>query len=136
MSDDDDALQRMREFARSRAKARVESMRVARFEEEARTRVIREDLAYLPQVKVLLSVLQDAYAAPQRLRELLEQIPVLRARCCLRAGMATDYDVLPSLKEALASIGNLGIEAELFGLLEDLTVLSAEQGPGQDPRSE
>jgi hypothetical protein len=126
----------MREFARSRAKARVESMRVARFEEEARTRVIREDLAYLPQVKVLLSVLQDAYAAPQRLRELLEQIPVLRARCCLRAGMATDYDVLPSLKEALASIGNLGIEAELFGLLEDLTVLSAEQGPGQDPRSE
>lgn len=126
MDENEDAARRSRDFARSRAKARVESLRAERLEEQARTRVIPEDLAYLSQVKALLSALNDAYAGPAGVKRLVEGIPVLCARCRRRSVMDTDYEALPSLQEALSRIGNIGIEAELFGLLEDLTVLSSE----------
>jgi hypothetical protein len=89
-------------------------------------RVKEADLASLPAVKSLLGALNDAYASASRIEQLVEGIPVLRARCMRRAVYGTEYDVLPPLKEALARIGNMGLEAELLSVLEDLTILSSE----------
>lgn len=129
MSDVDPSVTRARDIARARAKARVEAVREATFDEEAPVRVVPKDLADLPNVKLLLVTLNDPYAAANRILRLVDEIPVLRSRCRRRAVRGTELEVLPTLTEALSRIGNIGLEAELFGVLEDLTMLAAETPP-------
>jgi hypothetical protein len=95
-------------------------------------KVKQSDLQSLPAVKSLLGALNDAYASASRIEQLINDIPVLRARCIRRAVYGTEYEVLPGLGEALARIGNMGLEAELLTVLEDLTILSAELNEDKD----
>ena len=95
-------------------------------------KVKESDLESLPAVKSLLGALNDAYASASRIEQLVAEVPVLRARCIRRAVYGTEYEVLPGLKEALARIGNMGLEAELLTVLEDLTILSSELSDDRD----
>lgn len=95
-------------------------------------KVKASDLQSLPAVKSLLGALNDAYASAARIEQLINEIPVLRARCIRRAVYGTEYEVLPGLTEALARIGNMGLEAELLSVLEDLTILSSETADDDD----
>jgi hypothetical protein len=95
-------------------------------------KVKESDLESLPAVKSLLGALNDAYASASRIEQLVAEIPVLRARCIRRAVYGKEYEVLPGLKEALARIGNMGLEAELLTVLEDLTILSSELADDDD----
>lgn len=89
-------------------------------------RVQKADLESLEPVRNLLTALNNPYVSTARIEQLVEQIRVLRARCVRRAMLASDSELVPSLSEALALIGNKGLEAELLVVLEDLTILSAE----------
>jgi hypothetical protein len=89
-------------------------------------RAQRADLQSLEHVRNLLTALNNPYVSTTRIEQLVEQIRVLRARCVRRAMQASDSEAAPSLSEALALIGNKGLEAELLVVLEDLTILSAE----------
>lgn len=89
-------------------------------------RVQKADLQSLEPVRSLLTALNNPYVSTARVEQLVEQIRVLRARCVRRAMQASDAELVPSLSEALALIGNKGLEAELLVVLEDLTILSAE----------
>lgn len=89
-------------------------------------RAQRTDLQSLEHVRSLLTALNNPYVSTARIEQLVEQIRVLRARCIRRAMQDSDADATPNLSEALALIGNKGLEAELLVVLEDLTILSAE----------
>lgn len=95
------------------------------------------DLDCLDNVRSLLSALNNAYASTRQIHTLILDIPVLAARCVRRIGVK--QAVTPELLErALTTIGNLGLETELLGLLEDLTTcradLDEQQGrPSQPP---
>lgn len=91
--------------------------------------VQRQDLGSLEAVQALLSALNDPYVATQQVGGLVEDIRVLRARCIRRAVQASEMEQVPTLAEALALIGNKGLEAELLSVLEDLTILSADSEP-------
>jgi hypothetical protein len=83
------------------------------------------DLTCLDAVRSLLSALNNAYCSTRQIHTLILDIPVLAARCVRRIGVK--QAVTPELLErALTSIGNLGLETELLGLLEDLTTCSAD----------
>jgi len=83
------------------------------------------DLTCLDAVRSLLSALNNAYCSTRQIHTLILDIPVLAARCVRRIG--AKQAVTPELLErALTSIGNLGLETELLGLLEDLTTCSAD----------
>jgi len=83
------------------------------------------DLECLDAVRSLLSALNNAYVSTREIHALILDIPVLAARCVRRIG--SKQAVTPELLErALTSIGNLGLETELLGLLEDLTTCSAD----------
>jgi hypothetical protein len=87
--------------------------------------VTPEDLECLDAVRSLLSALNDAYASTRQIHTLILDIPVLAARCVRRIGVKRP--VTPELLErALTTIGNLGLETELLGLLEDLTTCRAD----------
>jgi len=94
--------------------------------------VQKQDLASLDAVQALLSALNDPYVSTQQVGGLVEDIRVLQARCIRRAMQASDMEQTPSLVEALALIGNKGLEVELLNVLEDLTILSAEMDPDAD----
>lgn len=89
-------------------------------------RAQRSDLQSLEHVRSLLTALNNPYVSTARIEQLVEQIRVLRVRCIRRAIQDSDADSTPNLSEALALIGNKGLEAELLAVLEDLTILSAE----------
>ena len=95
------------------------------------------DLGCLDAVRSLLSALNNAYASTRQIHTLILDIPVLAARCVRRIG--SKQAVTPELLEkALTTIGNLGLETELLGLLEDLTTCRADleeeqQRPSQSP---
>jgi len=83
------------------------------------------DLECLDAVRSLLSALNNAYASTRQIHTLILDIPVLAARCVRRIGVK--QAVTPELLErALTTIGNLGLETELLGLLEDLTTCRAD----------
>jgi hypothetical protein len=83
------------------------------------------DLECLDAVRSLLSALNNAYASTRQIHTLILDIPVLAARCVRRVGVK--QAVTPELLErALTTIGNLGLETELLGLLEDLTTCRAD----------
>lgn len=89
-------------------------------------KVHKEDLESLEPVRHLLAALNDPYVSTTQIERLVEQIRVLSARCIRRAVQLSELEHTPSLGEALGLIGNKGLEAELLGVLEDLTILSAE----------
>lgn len=84
-----------------------------------------EDLQCLDAVRSLLAALNDAYVSSGALQRLVSDIPVLAARCARRIGSEEPGDPV-ALDRALTSIGNMGLEAELLGLLEDLTTYKAD----------
>lgn len=87
--------------------------------------VIPADLECLDAVRSLLSALNNAYVSTNQIHTLILDIPVLAARCVRRVGVKSA--VTPALLEkALTTIGNMGLEAELLGLLEDLTTCRAD----------
>lgn len=96
------------------------------------------DLECLDAVRSLLSALNNAYVSTSQIHKLILDIPVLAARCVRRVGVK--QAITPEvLDRALTSIGNMGLEAELLGLLEDLTTCRADQQeaeagePGSEP---
>jgi hypothetical protein len=93
------------------------------------------DLECLDAVRSLLSALNNAYVSTRQIHALILDIPVLAARCVRRLGSKSV--VTPELLEkALTSIGNLGLETELLGLLEDLTTCRADLDEQRSARSE
>jgi hypothetical protein len=87
--------------------------------------VTPDDLACLDAVRSLLTALNNAYCSTREIHKLILNIPVLAARCVRRIG--SKQAVTPELLEkALTTIGNLGLETELLGLLEDLTTCRAD----------
>jgi hypothetical protein len=84
-----------------------------------------DDLKDIPKIQSLLLALNDPYAS---IVKLVGSVRVLDARCRRRARLKALAKEVTSLDHALAIIGNKGTEEELFGVLEDLTVLKAELG--------
>ncbi len=101
--------------------------------------VIPADLDRLDAVRSLLSALNNAYVSTSQIHTLILDIPVLAARCLRRIGV--NAQITPALLEkALTTIGNMGLESELLGLLEDLTTCradleEAETAPSNPPES-
>jgi hypothetical protein len=88
--------------------------------------VTPDDLSCLDAVRDLLSALNNAYVSTSQIQKLILDIPVLAARCMRR--VAVKQTATPeTLAKALTSIGNMGLENELLGLLEDLTTCRADQ---------
>lgn len=85
-----------------------------------------DDLQCLDAVRSLLAALNDAYVSSRALQQLVSDIPVLAARCVRRIGEEDPGDPV-AVDRALTSIGNMGLEAELLGLLEDLTTYKADR---------
>ncbi len=101
--------------------------------------VTPDDLGCLDAVRSLLSALNNAYVSTNQIQKLILDIPVLAARCMRRVG-AKQAATPATLAKALTSIGNMGLEGELLGLLEDLTTCSADMleaeanaGPPSEP---
>jgi len=88
--------------------------------------VVADDLRRLPDLHALLRSLDDAYAGGEQLRTRIDALPVLVARIERRARRRFSGRSGLTLAESLPAIGNLGLEAELLQLLEDLTVLKAD----------
>lgn len=88
--------------------------------------VTTDDLSCLDAVRDLLSALNNAYVSTSQIQKLILDIPVLAARCMRRVGVKQQATA-ESLAKALTSIGNMGLENELLGLLEDLTTCRADQ---------
>jgi len=93
------------------------------------------DLECLDAVRSLLSALNNAYVSTRQIHTLILTIPVLAARCVRRIG-SKGAVTSELLEKALTSIGNLGLETELLGLLEDLTTCRADLDEQSQPRSE
>jgi hypothetical protein len=87
--------------------------------------VTPDDLACLDPVRDLLSALNNAYVSTSQIQKLILEIPVLAARCMRRIGVKQQATP-ESLARALTTIGNMGLESELLGLLEDLTTCRAD----------
>jgi hypothetical protein len=102
--------------------------------------VTPDDLGCLDAVRSLLSALNNAYVSTSQIQKLILDIPVLAARCMRRVG-AKQAATPETLAKALTSIGNMGLENELLGLLEDLTTCRADMleaeanaaGPPSEP---
>ncbi len=88
--------------------------------------VTPDDLSCLDAVRDLLSALNNAYVSTSQIQTLILDIPVLAARCMRRVGVKQTATP-ETLAKALTSIGNMGLENELLGLLEDLTTCRADQ---------
>jgi len=88
--------------------------------------VTPDDLGCLDAVRDLLTALNNAYVSTSQIQKLILEIPVLAARCMKRVG-GKQPATPETLAKALTSIGNMGLEGELLGLLEDLTTCRADQ---------
>jgi hypothetical protein len=88
--------------------------------------VTPDDLGCLDAVRDLLTALNNAYVSTSQIQKLILEIPVLAARCIKRVG-GKQPATPETLAKALTSIGNMGLEGELLGLLEDLTTCRADQ---------
>ncbi len=89
-------------------------------------KVAPEDLEQLPQLKALLHALNDPYVGLKRLAMLLDGVPVLKSRCQYQGFLRRPALRVDSSELVLGVIGNKGLEAMLFEVLEDLTILKAE----------
>jgi len=98
------------------------------------------DLHRLDDVRSLLTALNDAYVSSREIQDLVAKVPVLAARCIRRAG-SEDFESREALHHSPSKIGNMGVESELLGLLEDLTTFQAdlqeeETSAEEDPHEE
>lgn len=96
-------------------------------------RISEQDLARLPQVKELLSLLNDPYIGPYKLTECVEALPVLAARCRRAASLVRPRSEVQPIERALNVLGNRGLETVLLEFLEDMTVLRCELEAGRQP---
>jgi hypothetical protein len=124
---------RDREEIRKQVRQRVADRKQSSAGAGLQWKVKPSDLGSLPAVKSLLNALNDAFVSAATIERLVNEVPVLRARCIRRAAYGLDLEVLPGLSESLARIGNMGLEAELLSVLEDLTILSSELGDDEAP---
>jgi hypothetical protein len=111
--------------ARPKAAAGAKARVAARVKKTEPWEVTPESLACLDAVRSLLTALNNAYVSTNQIQKLILDIPVLAARCMRRVGskQAASAETLPP---ALTSMGNMGLENELLGLLEDLTTCRAD----------
>jgi hypothetical protein len=89
-------------------------------------KVAPSDLEKLGTIHDLLHTLNDPCAGNFKVERLVSELPVLEARCMQRAQRRSPRKRTESLSQALALIGNRGLETELLQLLEDLTCLKAD----------
>ena len=87
--------------------------------------VTPDSLGCLDAVRSLLTALNNAYVSTNQIQKLILDIPVLAARCMRRVGNK-QAATAETLAQALTSMGNMGLENELLGLLEDLTTCRAD----------
>jgi hypothetical protein len=90
---------------------------------ESDCRVRLDDLREIDRIHALLSALNDPMA---NVAALVGAVRVLSARCVRRARLKSISREISSIEHALRVIGNKGTEQELLAVLEDLTVLKAE----------
>lgn len=89
-------------------------------------KVTKEDLTRLGQVNELLTLLNDPYIGPFKLKECIEKLPALAARCRREAALHRPKSEVEQIERALNVLGNRGIEKVLLELLEDMTILKSE----------
>ncbi|MFO7178162.1 MAG: hypothetical protein DIU78_005620 [Pseudomonadota bacterium] len=90
-----------------------------------------DHLDQIGPIHELLHALNDPCASASRLTQLVARIPLLAMRCVHAALVRRPSPRGASLNQALALLGNRGLERELLQVLEDLTVLRSELGvPG------
>jgi hypothetical protein len=90
-----------------------------------RTEVSVVDLKHLDVVRRILFVLDEPAASASALATLVDEMPVLAAR--LGDRFLEGRGIQTTTEAELAFAGNRQLEAVLLELLEDLTMLSAEQ---------
>ncbi len=85
-----------------------------------------EHLVSLEPIHNLLRAMNDPFEAANRIAPLVEDIPVLVARCERRFLRKSPYGEWRSTAHLLSLIGNRGLESELLTLLEDLSALKVD----------
>jgi hypothetical protein len=85
-----------------------------------------EHLASLEPIHKLLRAMNDPFEAANRIAPVVDEIPVLVARCERRLLRQSPYAEWKSTAHLLSLIGNRGLESELLTLLEDLTTLKMD----------
>jgi len=111
--------------ARPKAAAVAKARAAARAKKAEPWEVTPESLACLDAVRSLLTALNNAYVSTNQIQKLILDIPVLAARCMRRVG-SKQVPTAETLAPALTSMGNMGLENELLGLLEDMTTCRAD----------
>jgi hypothetical protein len=89
-------------------------------------KVTPNDLKRLGQVSELLTLLNDPYIGPYKLKDCIEKLPVLAARCRREAALHRPKSEVEQIERALNVLGNRGVEKVLLELLEDMTILKSE----------
>jgi hypothetical protein len=89
-------------------------------------KVTPADLKRLDQLRELLSLLNDPYIGPLKLKDCVGGLPVLVARCRREAALVRPKQEVEQIERALNVLGNRGIEKVLLELLEDMTILKSE----------
>ena len=84
------------------------------------------DLVQLGPIHDLLRALNDPCAGATRVTELVSQVPLLAHRCIQAILVRRPTQRSATLSQALALLGNRGLETQLLQVLEDLTVLRSE----------
>jgi HD-like signal output (HDOD) protein len=84
------------------------------------------DLQKLDAIHHLLEALRDPLASGKLIEHRVSQVPVLSARMIRFARRGHPGRTISTLANALALVGNRGLETVLLELLEDLTVLRAD----------
>ena len=87
------------------------------------------DLKLLPEIRRLLSALNDPVVSQREIDHLCTKVPVLARRIVAHARARAPLRDITRLDSALGLIGNRGLETVLLQLLEDLTVLKADLEP-------
>jgi HD-like signal output (HDOD) protein len=95
-------------------------------QKDASCDVSASDLQRLDAVHHLLEALRDPLASSKLIEHRVNQIPVLSARMIRFARRGYPARTIATLANALALVGNRGLETVLLELLEDLTVLRAD----------
>jgi hypothetical protein len=111
--------------ARPKAAGAARARAAARAKKAEPWEVTPESLACLDAVRSLLTALNNAYVSTSQIQKLILDIPVLAARCMRRVG-SKQAPTPETLAPALTSMGNMGLENELLGLLEDMTTCRAD----------
>lgn len=91
-----------------------------------RVDVQKQDLAHIDALLELLQALNDPQVSTYVIERLVSKIEPLKTRCIRMALAKRPKATVSTAGQALAILGNRGLESSLLELLEDLTVLKAE----------